>query len=101
AAENPFGFGQLLNAMYLYLQKPIEITLLNNENQEIYESLVKKFLPESILVTIPKEEYLEGLKNYTFFTGKEYDKTRTKVFVCKNFTCSLPLYSLVEIEKLL
>ena len=101
AAENPFGFGQLLNTMYLYLQKPIEITLLNNENQQIYENLTKRFLPESILVTIPKEEYLEGLKNYPFFVGKEYDRTRTKVFVCKNFICSLPIYSLAEIEKLL
>lgn len=101
AAENPFGFGHLLNTIYLYLQKPIEITLLNNENLEIYESLTKRFLPESILVTFPKEEYLEDLKNYSFFAGKEYDKTRTKVFVCKNFTCSLPLYSLAEIEKLL
>ncbi|HYL66481.1 MAG TPA: thioredoxin domain-containing protein [Nitrosopumilaceae archaeon] len=101
AAENPFGFGQLLIAMYLYLQKPTEITLLNKENDEIYVNLTRRFLPESILVTILKEEYLEDLQNYPFFAGKEYDKTRTKVFVCKNFTCSLPLYSLTEIEKLL
>jgi uncharacterized protein YyaL (SSP411 family) len=101
AAENPFGFGQLLIVMYLYLQNPIEITLLNEENHEIYTNLTKRFLPESILVTIPKAEYLEDLKNYSFFAGKEYDKTKTKVFVCKNFTCSLPLYSLTEIEKLL
>jgi uncharacterized protein YyaL (SSP411 family) len=101
AAENPFGFGQLLITMYLYLQKPIEITLLNEENREIYENLTKRFLPESILVTIPKEEYLKDLRNYSFFAGKEYDKTRTKVFVCKNLTCSLPLYSLSKIEKLL
>ncbi len=101
AAENPFGFGHLLITMYLYLQKPTEITLLNEENREIYENLTKQFLPEAILVTIPKEEYLKSLKNYSFFAGKEYDKTRTKVFVCKNFTCSLPLYSLSEIEKLL
>jgi uncharacterized protein YyaL (SSP411 family) len=101
AAENPFGFGQLLNTMYLYLQKPIEITLLNYENTEIYENMTKRFIPESILVTIPKKEYMDDLKNYPFFTGKEYDKTKTLVFVCKNFSCSLPLYSLAEIEKLL
>jgi uncharacterized protein YyaL (SSP411 family) len=101
AAENPFGFGQLLNTMYLYLQNPIEITLLNDENREIYENITKRFIPESILVTIPKEEYLDDLKNYPFFGGKKYDKIKTKVFVCKNFTCSLPLYSLAEIEKLL
>ena len=101
AAENPFGFGQLLNAMYLYLQNPTEITLLNEENHEIYANLTRRFLPESILVTIPNPEYMEDLAKYPFFAGKEYDKTKTKVFVCKNFTCSLPLYSLPEIEKLL
>ncbi len=101
AAENPFGFGQLLNTMYLYLQNPIEITLLNDENREIYENITKRFIPESILVTIPKKKYLDDLKKYPFFGGKEYDQTKTLVFVCKNFTCSLPLYSLAEIEKLL
>jgi len=101
AAENPFGFGQLLIVMYIYLQNPIEITLLNEENNEIYTNLTKRFLPESILVTIPKAEYLDDLKNYPFFAGKKYDKTKTRVFICKNFTCSLPLDSLAEIEKLL
>jgi len=101
AAENPFGFGQLLNAIYLYIQKPVEITLLNTNNNEIYSGLSRKFLPESILVTIPKQEYLDSLKNYQYFSGKEYDKNKTTVYVCKDFTCSLPLHSLPEIEKLL
>lgn len=101
AAENPFGFGQLLNAMYLYIQKPVEITLLNTNNDEIYFGLTKKFLPASILVTIPKQEYLDDLKNYQYFSGKEYDKNKTTVYVCKDFTCSLPLHLLSEIEKLL
>ncbi|MBI5377892.1 MAG: thioredoxin domain-containing protein, partial [Thaumarchaeota archaeon] len=79
AAENPFGFGQLLNAIYLYIQKPVEITLLNTNNDEIYFGLTKKFLPASILVTIPKQEYLDDLKNYQYFSGKEYDKNKTTV----------------------
>ena len=32
AAENPFGFGYLLNTLSLYLEKPIEITVINSEN---------------------------------------------------------------------
>ncbi len=100
AAENPFGFGQLLITIYLYLQKPTEITILNLENLEIYDNLIKRFLPESILVTIATNKQLEDLRMYPFFAGKEYEKSRTKVFVCKNFTCSLPLYSIAEIEKL-
>ena len=100
AAENPFGFGQLLNVMYMYLQKPIEVTLLNQKDLEIYNYLTRKFLPESILVTVDNEEFLGGLKKYPFFAGKEYDKTKTTVFVCKDFTCSMSLHSMSEIEKL-
>ena len=101
AAENPFSFGQLLNAIYFYLQKPTEITLLNTENFEICQTLRKKFLPESIFVMFQNENQLKGLEKYSFFSGKEFDKTRTTVFVCKDFKCSLPLKSLFEIEKLL
>ncbi|MGQ0638367.1 MAG: thioredoxin domain-containing protein [Nitrososphaerota archaeon] len=100
AAENPFGFGQLLIVAHMYLQKPIEITLLNQKDLEIYNYLTKKFLPQSILVTVDDEEFLNSLKKYPFFAGKEYDKTKTTVFVCKDFTCSMPLHSMSEIEKL-
>ena len=99
AAENPFGFGQLLNTIYLYIQKPIEITMLNTNNGEIYDGLTKKFIPESILVIIPKEDYLNELKKYHYFSGKEFDKNKTTVYICKDFTCSLPLHSMSEIEK--
>lgn len=101
AAENPFGFGQLLNTLYLYIQKPTEITMLNTNDRVIYEDLTKKFVPESILVTISKEEYLDELKKFQYFSGKEFDKNKTTVYVCKDFTCSLPLHSISEIEKLL
>ena len=40
AAENPFGFGYLLNTIYVYLQKPTEITIVNLENYEICNHIV-------------------------------------------------------------
>jgi len=101
AAENPFGFGQLLNVIFMYLQKPIEITVVNQDNAEIHKYLAKKFLPESILVNISKKEQLEDLKELPFFAGKDYDSTKTKVYVCKDFTCSLPLETIQEIKNLL
>ena len=98
AAENPFGFGYLLNTLFLYMQKPIEITLLNPVNKEILNELIQKFIPESILVTVNEQAQLKSLMSYPFFAGKDFtDKTR--VFVCKDFTCSLPLESISEIEK--
>src|SRR5438445_4415882 len=101
AAENPFGFGQLLSVIYMYLQKPIEITIMNQDDSEICRYLARKFLPESILVSISKKERLDDLKQLPFFAGKDYDSTKTKIYICKDFTCSLPLETVQEIEKLL
>ena len=99
AAENPFGFGYLLNTIYMYLQKPLEITILNPKNTEIAKYLTGMFLPESILVTVRDENQIKNLAKLPFFAGKEFNYDKTIVFVCKDFTCSLPLESISEIEK--
>jgi len=101
AAENPFGFGYLLNSIYLYLQNPTEITVLNTKNKTLLNLLTKRFLPEAILVTLSDPDQLKSLAKYPFFAGKEFNSEKTVVFVCKNFACSLPLESQSEIENLL
>ncbi|TBR07961.1 MAG: thioredoxin domain-containing protein [Candidatus Nitrosotenuis sp.] len=101
AAENPFGFGYLLNAIYLYLHSPTEITVLNTKNKTMLNMLAKRFLPEAILVVISDSDQLKHLAKYPFFAGKEFNPEKTVVFVCKNFACSLPLEDESEIEKLL
>ncbi len=98
AAENPFGFGHLLNTIFMYLQKPIEITLLNTKNKEILNLLTKRFLPESILVTVNNQNQTNDLSKYPFFEGKQFNIEKTTVFICKDFTCSLPLESISDIE---
>lgn len=100
AAENPFGFGYLLNTIYLHLQSPTEITILNTSYKELYNNITKRFLPESILVTIQNSSQLQDLAKYPYFAGKEFGNDTT-VFVCKNFSCSLPLKTIPEVEKLL
>lgn len=97
AAENPFGFGYLLNTIYTYLQNPTEITIINSENAEICNFLYSKFLPESIMVSINDKLQLENLSKFSFFAGKSFSD-KTSVFVCRNFTCSLPLKSISEIN---
>jgi len=99
AAENPFGFGHLLNTIFMYLKKPLEITILNPSNSEIVKYLTAKFLPESIIVCVQNENQIKNLNNIPFFTGKNFQIEKTTVFVCKDFSCSLPLESISEIEK--
>jgi len=97
AAENPFGFGYLLNVLSIYLEKPVEITIINTENSELCKSLLTNYLPNSFMVTIQNSTQLENLSEYSFFAGKNFED-KTLVFVCKDFTCSLPLHTIDEIN---
>jgi uncharacterized protein YyaL (SSP411 family) len=97
AAENPFGFGYLLNTLSIYLEKPLEITIINTENSELCKSLLTNYLPNSFMVTIQNSTQLENLSEYSFFAGKVFED-KTSVFVCKDFSCSLPLHTLDEIN---
>ncbi len=97
AAENPFGFGNLLNTIYMSVKKPAEITVLNTENDGVCRALGSRFLPESIMVSVEGREQLEGLARYPFFAGKEFTE-RTTVFVCRDFACSRPLRTAEEVE---
>jgi len=81
----------------IFFSKPVEIILINTENSEIRKSLYLDYLPDSILITIQNSAQLESLSNYPFFAGKSFEE-KTSVFICKDFTCSLPLHTLEEIN---
>jgi uncharacterized protein YyaL (SSP411 family) len=51
------------------------------------------------MVLVKNEKDLRMLSEHSFFSGKEFQQNETNVFVCKNFSCSLPLSNLSEIEK--
>ncbi len=97
AAENPFGFGHLLNTISIYLEKPTEITIINTENSQLCNSVLLEYLPNSIIVTVHNSDQLSELSQYPFFAGKSFEE-KTSAFVCKNFTCSLPLHTIDEIN---
>jgi uncharacterized protein YyaL (SSP411 family) len=81
----------------MYIQKPIEITILNTENSKICDSLLLDYLPNSIVVSINNSSQLDDLSEYPFFAGKSFED-KTTVFVCKNFSCSLPLHTVDEVK---
>lgn len=97
AAENPFGFGYFLNALSIYLQTPLEISIVNTENSELCNYLLSNYFPNSFMVTIQNENQLSNLSEFPFFTGKSFEE-KTSVFICKNFTCSLPLRTVDEVK---
>jgi uncharacterized protein len=105
AAENPFGFGQLLSTIYLYVKKPVEITVrtTNNigEGYKMAKWLNKQFIPNAITVIIENQSQLSQLQEYPFFKGMNSARANQTdyVVICRNFTCSIPIDSLTSLQK--
>ncbi|MGI0020394.1 MAG: thioredoxin, partial [Nitrososphaera sp.] len=95
AAENPFGFGQLLMAIYLYVKKPVEVTVIGRG--EMAKWLNGAFLPDGITASVSDTD-VSALQKYAFFKGRAAEKGET-AFVCRNFTCSLPIKSQQELAR--
>jgi hypothetical protein len=104
AAENPFGFGQMLNSLYLYVKKPVEITVIssdnnsNTNNSSLVAWINRQFLPHSITSIVHPSE-LAKLQYYPYFKGREAEGGLETAFVCKNHTCSLPIRSIEELKR--
>ena len=81
----------------MYLEKPTEITVINPENSELCKSLFGNYLPNSFMVAIQNSDQLNSLSEYPFFAGKSFED-KTSVFICKDFTCSLALHTLDEVN---
>ena len=97
AAENPFGFGFFLNALSVYLQTPLEISIINTENSDLCNYLLSSYSPNSFMVTIQNKNQLNNLSEFPFFAGKSFEE-KTNVFICKNFACSLPLRTIDAVK---
>jgi hypothetical protein len=115
ALGNPFGFGQLLISIYLYFIKPLEIIILQNKKKdynkrEMKKWIMKQYIPNSITLALesPSDELQQLMSSNIFplFKGKQIDIAHNEnfmecVYICKDFTCSLPMYSLAELKKYL
>ena len=97
AAENPFGFGHLLMAIYLYVKKPVEVTVVSkNKGSGLAQWLNSQFVPDGINAVVDKRE-MDKLQKYAYFKGRAAEEETA--FVCRNFTCSLPIKSEKELER--
>jgi uncharacterized protein len=104
AAENPFGFGQMLNSIYLYVKEPVEVTVIagndgiNSNSSDLVAWLNSQFIPYSINAIVPANE-IATLQRYPAFKGREAKGGGETAYVCKNYTCSLPIKSIEELGR--
>ena len=104
ATGNPFGFGQLLSAIYLRMKTPLEVSIIKyGEKSELGNYINKKFLPNAITAVV-NQSLLSELDKYPYFKNKSTNNkiknnNREFAYVCKDFTCSLPINTIEELEK--
>ena len=106
ALDNPFGFGWLLSSCYLYIKKPIEITIFSHDvnDSKITDELNKMFIPNSIFSVLYEGNALQDLEKYSLFRNKTMIKDKPSgdfVLICKDFACTPPISDLLEIENIL
>lgn len=103
--SSPAAFSQALTAYDFAAGPSKEIVIVGNPHEETTKRLLskirEKFIPNKIvLLKDPdKKDELEDIaaytKDFTTLNGK------TAVYVCENFTCSLPVDNPGDLEKLL
>ena len=97
AADNPFAYGYLLNVAYLYLRGPSEITVMGAGDGPVRKMVSERFLPTGMPVFVEDEKQAKRLEKYPFFAGKPF-RGGTRVYVCRNMSCTPPLDKVPDIQ---
>ena len=97
--QQSFGLGAMLNALDFYLRKPYEIVLIGDptaaDTQALLQTIRAQYLPNKIVVQLDPQhieadfDALPLLRD--LLAGKPQVGGRATVYVCHNFTCSLPI----------
>ncbi len=94
-----FGLGAMLNALDFYLRKPYEIVLIGDpqatETQAFLQTIRAQYMPNKIVVQLDPQHidaHLDALPLLRdLLAGKTQVGGRATVYVCHDFTCSLPI----------
>ena len=89
----PIGAGQWLCALDFYLSSPKEIAVIGEPGDEDTDALLrevfKNYLPNRVLVGRgPMDDAIVGLP---LIEGRSMLKGRATAYVCRNYTCELPV----------
>ena len=101
--RQPFGFAHMFCTLDFYLERPKEIFLVGKRDDPAQQELIKKihalYLPNKTLRAIEPGEPSE--KNSPLLEGKIQVGGKPTVYVCHNFTCSLPVTEWKDLKELL
>jgi uncharacterized protein YyaL (SSP411 family) len=94
-----FGLGAMLNTLDFYLRKPYEIVLIGDPaaaaTQALLQTIRAQYIPNKIIVQLDPQHlgaHLDAMPLLRdLLAGKTQVGGRATVYVCHDFTCSLPI----------
>ena len=97
--QQPFGVGSLLTILDFYIRKPQEIVLIGapdaEDTQAMLRALHQQYIPNKVLFQIDPQQVAAALEALPLLrdvlAGKAQVDGKATVYVCHNFTCSLPV----------
>jgi uncharacterized protein YyaL (SSP411 family) len=102
--QNPFGFSYLLSALDFYLHKPKEVVLLGPkeapETRAMLSRIHSLFVPNKTLRLFDPQES-SGTQRPSWLEGRAQVDGKLTIYVCENFTCSLPVTEWEPLKELL
>ena len=88
-----------MNTLDFYLRKPQEIVLVGNpdaaDTQALLRVIHSQYLPNKTLVRLDPQRFAADLDTLPLLqdllAGKTQVNDKATVYICHNFTCSLPI----------
>jgi len=96
-SKHPLEVPNWFNLYYLINEENIEIFISGDRKNDFYnqakEYIQGKFLPASILVSQEENDFINNLP---ISIGRKNDK-QTKIYICKNYVCDLPINNIDDL----
>ena len=107
--QQPFGYGSLVGVCIDYLNKPQEIVLIGDpeapDTKAMLAAVQRCYVPYKTLIRIDPQRVEAGLAGlpllHEVLAGKTQVDGKATVYVCRDFTCSLPVTDPDELAALL
>ena len=105
-AEKPAGHTQFLTGLDFALNPVKEIVVAGDLNwdhtQEMLKNIRSYFLPNSVIIFHPDGPNRDNIENIAPFVKElEPIDNKTAVYVCKNYTCNLPVTRIKDLKRVL
>ena len=102
--ENTFGYASMFSALDFYLEKPKEIMVSgkkeSHEAVEMLRQIHKLYLPNKTITFVDTKQTKKG-RLPSILRGKTLKGDKLTVYVCHNFTCSMPVTEWADLKELL